>query len=65
MRKSTIVTLDGTFELDETGFYIPAEEPEQKASGLWLVAIGAGVLFPASVGLFYAAYRAFEAWLAV
>jgi hypothetical protein len=40
MKPATIVTTDGIFVLDSTGFYEPYREPEPRISGLWLASAG-------------------------
>lgn len=64
--KQRIVTLDGIYRLDETGFYVPAEEPEPRYSYRWalfwaLFAIGS----IAFIALGYVSYEAAMAWVAV
>jgi hypothetical protein len=51
MKPRTIATDHGIFTLDDTGFYIPFEEPEPKVSGLWLWALaGICMLGIAAIG---------------
>ena len=48
MKPQRIVTLEGIYTLDSSGFYVPVAEPEPKVSGLYLMAMGIGT-FAAAV----------------
>lgn len=53
MKPRTILTLEGIFVLDDTGFYKPYEEPEPKSSGVWAYFYVASVAAAVLIGAYF------------
>ncbi len=60
MKPRTIVTLEGIFMLDASGFYVPADPPAAKSR--WPL-----ILYPLAAigtsGAVFCLYRAVQAWV--